>query len=287
MAATPAPETQATDLFGQLELTQEAAVPAQQPAPQATPTPETQDAARQGQEAEEQARLLGQWLGRAWPLLLICLLVAIMANTWLSGGQIGYLAKRVTTQQANIAEFWIAGTRAFGALLGAWFISVLALGALALAFVLIIWLFSALANAVPDVVLVILGLLLGLAALIGLIWLGVRLVFWYIAIVVEKLGPIAGLKAGFRATRGRWWRVAGLGLLMVLISFGVSVPFGLLEWLGNTAGGTTALVMGILSNVLGTVASLFVGFVMLAAYIRFYEDVKSASVSASASRVAQ
>ena len=270
-ASTPA--TQKTDLFNQLATT-DAATPS---APNA-PSPAPDAAAVRREEIAQRDRLAGEWFGRAWPVLFLVFLVVMAANLWLTGGQIGYLAKRVTAGQAKLSEFWASGTRAFGALVGGSLLSMAGLAGLALVGVLITVAFSVLANIAPNwgkIVLRLVGLILGLAILVGLIWLLVRLSFWFIAIVADRLGPIAGLRRSFRATRGQWWKIAGLGLLMSLISYGVWLPFGLLDWVSRQIGGAGEVGIGILSNLLGVIASLYVGFAMLAAYIRFYEDANT------------
>ena len=279
--ATPAPNAQAPNLFTQLSTTEAPAAPEQDAAAQAAPTPAPPPA---DNSTAEQDRLISEWFGRAWPVLLLCVLAVMAANLWLFGGQVGYLAKRVTTQQARIAEFWITGTRSFGSLLLGSLVSLLVLGGMLLVSVLIAMAFSALSKTLPAGVLVVLGLILGFAILGGLIWLFVRLSFWFIAIVVDRLGAVAGFKASLRATRGRWWQVAGLGLLVVLISWGAWLPFGLLEWLGHVIGGAASIIFGILGNVLGVAASLYAGFVALASFIRFYEDTKTAQASSPAGR---
>ena len=260
-AAEPAPASTgegAADLLDELE---EAVAPAAAP------------------DGEARARVIGQWFGRAWPALLIALLLAFAGNAWLNGGQIGYLAKQVTAQHAAVSEFWVAGSRAFLPLIGAWALSLLGMaGAIA-----VLALVGTGLAALPEAARAVLGALIGFGFLAGFIWLIVRLAFWFIAIVVERIGPIAALKASFRVSRGRWWRLVGLGLLMALVSYAAWVPFGLLEWVGTLIGGGAAVALSLVGNVGGIVASLYVGFVALAAYLRFYEDAKSAPAGAGPS----
>jgi len=236
------------------------------PAPASAPTLDPQVQVRQARRG---------WLGRAWPILLVCALLMLAVNLWLSGGQIGYLAKRLTGQPATLRDFWAAGARAFMPLLGGTLLSALALGAL----VLIVMALSGLAalggKGAPDLLARIIGFFVGLTLFIGFVWLIVRVSFWFIAIVTDQVGPVAGLKASFRATRRRFWPILGLVLLLLLISVAVQLPFRLIEWIGNLMGGGAATILGLLANLGATVANIFVGFVLLGAYIRFYEDVTS------------
>ena len=220
----------------------------------------------------ERTRELDAWFGRAWPLLLVCLLLFFSVNVWLNAGQVGYLAQRVATGRATVSEFAAAGSRAFGALLAASFLMMLGVGAPFALF----WILSV---ALPSGGRVIM-LLLGVIAVAALVWVGVRLFFFSIAIVAERLGPVAGFKASFRLTRGHWWKIFALAVLLGVLSYAALLPFTFLEWLGGVLGGPAALVLGLLGN-LGTIlASLFMGFASLAAFIQCYHDLKSSPSSA-------
>ncbi|MBI3331105.1 MAG: hypothetical protein HYZ96_03225, partial [Candidatus Omnitrophica bacterium] len=108
-ATEPAPVDEGeADLFDELEDAEEAAPLLPEAAAPAVPA-----------DDEARARVVGQWFGRAWPLLLIALLLAAAGNVWLNGGQIGYLAKQVSGQRAPVSEFWVVGSRAFFPLCGA------------------------------------------------------------------------------------------------------------------------------------------------------------------------
>ncbi len=275
--ATPtSPEAGTGDLFGQLSTADSPTPPTEEPAA-VLAAPDLQAQAAQA-EASRQDQLAEEWFGRAWPLLLAAMLILIVASNWINGGQIGYLARRVISGQASIADFFASANRSLVRLLGAMGVSLVGLVAFVLIGILIVAAVTALANLAPtwlDVVLGILGLVLGLGIVVVLIWLLVRLSFWLIAIVADGHGPIGGLKQSFRVSRGQWWKIAGLGLLAGLISYGIWLPFGLVEWLGSFAGEAISGVISIVSNVLGMVASLYIGFALLSAYIRFYVDAKT------------
>lgn len=277
----PGVQTNDADLFQDLSTAEETGTPAHAEPTPPPPTPTPEEVLREQQT--ERNRVIGEWLSRVWPLLLLFGVVLVAAGTWLSGGQLGYVIKRVTTQQADVSEFWITGTRAFGALLGASAMAWVGFVGLGLAILAIGFLFALLSKAVPTVGLVILGLLLGLAAVVGLVWILVKLSFWFVAIVAERLGPLAGFKASLRITRGRWWPLFGLWVLVLVISFAARLPFGLLNWIGGLIGGGAALICSILATILGALANLYVGFATLGTFVRFYEDVKSTPASASPS----
>lgn len=272
------------DLFGQMSTPPGA----QQPAPAETavtppqasiPTQATQAAAPQAQGAAARERALAEWLGRAWPVLGLCVVVYVAVSLWLTGGQIGYLAKRVTTQQARLSEYWTASTKAFGSLLGASLLLLLALAALVLLLSLFGAMFSPLSRTAPTGLRVALGLMVGAAVLVGLVWVAVRLSFWFIMIVVDRLGPLASLKASFRATRGRWWRVFGLGASLWLISLVAYGGFMLLNALAGFVGGLGEVVIILLGVLLYLVAYVYLEFTRMAAYLHFYEAVRAPSAS--------
>lgn len=244
--------------------------------PGAPAAPEDDQAQAVRETEENRLRIAGEWFGRAWPMLLVALLFLSGISTWLYGGQIGYLAKQVRGEPTKISEFWIAGTRAFWPLLGGWLISLL----LAVGIVAAIVLVALAIAALPDAVSGILGVILTIAGVVALVWLLVRAVLWFVAIVADRLGPIAGLTASFRATRGRWWKLFGLLLLLLLIALGVGLVFALFEGLGDLLGGVSAVAIRFLSSVLQlVVVNLYLGFAMTAALIRFYEDTKSVAAT--------
>lgn len=280
----PVPEEKPGDLFKQMGAAEESPAPAQSPEAMVDVDPAAGSPSTAEAEARaKQERALRQWLGRAWPVLLVLAIIVFSASLWIAGGQIGYLVQWVRGERARVSEFWVAGTRSFGALLAGSLMWLLALGGLSLMVSLVVMALSALAGAAPGWIAVVLGLLLGLAGVTGLIWAGVRLSFWFIAIVADRLGPIQGLRSGFRRSRGRWWRLFCLGVLMVLISVATQLPFGILEGIGNLIGGAAAVALVVVSNLTGSVVNLYVAFAMLAAYVRFYEDTKADAGAAGSS----
>ncbi len=289
-------ETPPTDLFDQLddlEPAQGAAgaagtVPAESapeaPAPQGereggvaedagTPVSSAQPAS----QVQALDRLTQEWFGRAWPMLLLIVLVAVAVSAWLGSAQIGYLAHLITTGQSRVGEFVRSGNRAFLSMLGAvalvWLVGGIGFLLLALGG------FIASNGMAAAVTMGVLGALLA----VPVVWLVVRCLFWFVAIAGDRLGPLAGLRASFKATRGRWWRVVGLGLLLGLISFGVSLIVAGITQLSLLPGGTLAVVLGIVTQVVGFVVNLYIGFATLAAVIQFYQDTKSSPVAVSPS----
>lgn len=71
---------------------------------------------------------------------------------------------------------------------------------------------SVIATYVGFALLIVPGIILGLAWSMG-----------YLFLVDRSLGPIEALKASWRLTSGSRWKLFGLGLLMMLISFGLQM----------------------------------------------------------------
>jgi hypothetical protein len=106
---------------------------------------------------------------------------------------------------------------------------------------------------------VILGLVLGAGLFVVFVWLWVKLGFVPAAIVLERTGIVAGMKRSWRLTRGAFWRVFGIRLLVLAmigiatnivvtpISLAFSLGSTVLEPNGATATGTTnALVLSVI-----------------------------------------
>ncbi|WP_148076913.1 hypothetical protein [Nocardioides aurantiacus] len=80
---------------------------------------------------------------------------------------------------------------------------------------------------------VVLGILLGLAAVVATVWLWTRfLLLAAPALVLEELGVVASLRRAGALSRGQFWRLLGIALLAGLIagvaSQVVAVPFSVL-----------------------------------------------------------
>lgn len=234
-------------------------------------------AAQRAQDAQRD-QIFTDWLRRGWPVLVLSLTLLLVVSVWLYGGQIGYISALVRDQQSKLSEFWATGQRAFVALLGVSGLSFLGMGGATLLLGLLIAAPAA-AGASPGPLLAVMLFVAIIAFLVGMVWLGVRLAFWPLAVVIDRRGPIAALAATFRATRGRWMPLFGLMILFQLMAFGLGLVGLLLEVAGRAMGGPIEVGIAIVSTVALLAASLLLGFATLAALIRFYEDVKSVAPS--------
>ncbi len=230
----------------------------------------------------ERTRIALEWIGRAWPILGLCLLILLIAGVWIQGAQLGYLAKQVTGAHPALSECMRAGTRAFRPLLGATLLSLAVTAGVILLLGLEGALLTLLSRAVPHGVIALLVVLEAVGLVTGLVWVGVRVLFWFIIVVASALGPIQALHASFRATRGRWWAVCGFTMALAAIAIGVQIAgslfAALLNGIGGIIGGPLFVVFSLIGNGVWIVANLFVSFAVLAAYIRYYTDLAGSSV---------
>ncbi len=244
---------------------QDAVAPAGLAAPAPTP-------AAGGTAAANQNRLVREWLGRAWPIVGLVALLVLAAGAWLAGGQIGYLVARLRGQPATVATFFASGTAAFWPMLGSLLLSWAVTGGMGLAIGLVVLVFSGLPIAVSRV----LNVIVMVAGVVAMVWVLVRLSLWFVAVVVDRRGPLGGLRASVEATRGKWWKTFGLLALLVMIGMSATVVCNLLAGLGAVLGGPGGAVLQVVVTILQLlIVNLYLGFAITAALIRFYEDAKA------------
>lgn len=271
-SAERASEDKPSTLFQELEVAKEPQLSLEPPASAGASAEDDRQAQRR--MIEERRQHLRAWLLKTWPLLSVCALLFLAANVWLVGGQISYVALHVMGGMPSLSDFLQGGLRAFGSLCGAMGLVLLLIGATVGVIMAVVIEGPRLLQTVPAEARRLLAVLIIGTCAAGLFWYAIRLSFWGIAIVRDHLGPIAGLKASFAATRGRWWATLGLGLLAGCIFYGVRLPFGVIKVFGTLIGGVAALAIWALCTLLSFVVNLYVSFAVTGAYVRFSEDTK-------------
>ncbi len=85
-----------------------------------------------------------------------------------------------------------------------------------------------------DGLLILLGVVLSLAVITAVIYVGVRLMLWQAAIFAEDDGAAAALGRSWRLVRGNWWRVTVILFVadVVIAVLGFVVPWALSAALG-------------------------------------------------------
>lgn len=110
---------------------------------------------------------------------------------------------------------WVTANLVVGGL----FFSLLTLGPVLLA-VGLGWILMLMGSSALGILVAVLG---GLVGLVTTIYLTVSLVFWNVFVAVEDQSFVQGLRNSWNTTRGNRFYLFGLGLVVVLISIGVSL----------------------------------------------------------------
>ena len=209
-------------------------------------------------DTEELQTLLG---GAAAGGLLTGLL-ALLAGAVLTGILTAVVGKAVLGQPLDVREAWATVRPQLGKLVA---VSVLiALGAAAV--LTVSFLAAGLLVALGGAGFALIGVPLGLAGLLGAVYLGVRLSLAPCALVLERLGVRDSLRRSWTLVKGDWWRVFGITALTLIIAAFVSVliqaPFELFGYggLGNLTGDGDALAARTLvfSSIGGIVAATLI-----------------------------
>ena len=279
-AASPEPSP---SVFTQLETTKETP-PATPTSPPATSSATTPGPAASAATLEQQQgdRELADWFQRHWPGVALTMALAmallVAGSTWIYGGQVGYVAQRLATQHARVSEFWVSGNRAFWPLLGSSGVGLLGGLGMALLGGLCVWLISV----APGVLKVLLSILFGAAGMVGLVWLAVRLLFWPIGIVVDRRGPISGLRASLSASRGNGWRLLGFLSLWLLIGLAVLAPFGIAQAILDRMEepGAVLVATQVVMGVARWMVDAYLGFAFIGACVQAYRGVRPSAAQA-------
>ncbi|KXA89225.1 hypothetical protein AKJ57_05660 [candidate division MSBL1 archaeon SCGC-AAA259A05] len=80
------------------------------------------------------------------------------------------------------------------------------------------------------------GIIGGLIWLLPMIYIGVRLSLYAQACVIEDLRPVECLKRSWRTTKGNFWRIFAIGLILAMIGGIISAAVNLIPVIGSTLG---------------------------------------------------
>ena len=103
---------------------------------------------------------------------------------------------------------------------------------------------------------VVVGILLGIAAIVGLVYLWTMLTFVPSIIVLERLDIASAVKRSFKLVRNDFWRVFGIQLLGAIvaemIAYAVAIPFSVGgQILLMTASSTTVVLISLVLLTIG------------------------------------
>lgn len=173
-------------------------------------------------------------------------LVLAVGGIVLTGMLTAVLGEAILGRRMTSAEAWRAAKPRIWPLV---LLSLITAGA-AIAVVVLVVVIIVLLSLVSAVAAVIVGIVLGLATVLALIYVWTRLSLAAPAVVLERTGPITGLKRSWLLSKGQFWRIFGITLLAnilagIVVSI-VSLPLmailvGTMSTTGSSTQGTISL----------------------------------------------
>ena len=196
--------------------------------------------------------------------------VLMFAGPILNGILIASVSRSVIGHRASPSEVWAQVRSAVWPLIGFSFLS----GLVAL-LVAGVWIgLIVLAATVDPGLAVVVGLLGGLALVVGYVWFAVRILFIPPALVLEGQGFRSAVVRGWTLSRGSFWRILGIYLLASIavgvVASLISQPLAFVGGIVLGATQSSAAFLGItaLAQVLsGIVTTVFVASVTALLYI--------------------
>lgn len=214
------------------------------------------------------AQMTSLFAGLAGGVLLFGL-VSVFISTVMQGAMVVPVARSILNRRTGFRQMWVLARGRAWALVR---LAALCVAAVLLAAALIALAAASLANSMGSGTLVIV-LPLVLAFIAGMIWVSVKLTVAPAVIVIEDLGAFDGIRRSWAVTRGSWWRVFGIvlvvSLLVGVIGQIVLIPVSLLSGLLTTVAGpqdptSQAAVLQVVIGVASTVVSAAIGAVAFA-----------------------
>ena len=204
-------------------------------------------------------------LGFAGGILLFSVLTLFISAV-LQGAMVVPVARSVLNRPTGFRQMWTLARPRAGALLRL-------AGLLLVAWVLAVLLFAALSvllvSAVGGVGVLVL-IPAGLACLALTIWIYIKLMVAPAAVVIEELGALDGVRRSWELTRGNWWRILGItlvvGIMVRVVAQVVMIPVSLLSAfysgvVSPHGGPEQALAAAVVVGVATVIVSALVGAV--------------------------
>ena len=189
--------------------------------------------------------------------LVVGSVFSAIAGVLLAGMLTVVVAEAVLGRRISIGQTWQKVRGRLLPLIGLLVLVVLAVCAVAAVVVGVVVVFAVATGSAGAV---IAGIVLGIGAIVGAVWLAVKVSLSAPAVVLERIGPIRAFGRSWRLTGRQWWRIFGITLLAQLIVYAisqlVSFPAALLAIggvgsgdsdLGTTGAGVIQLVSVVVS----------------------------------------
>ncbi|AXH97727.1 hypothetical protein [Ornithinimicrobium avium] len=150
---------------------------------------------------------------------VVSTLFLALASVALTGMIVHVVGEAVLGDRVGLAQTWHAVRGRLPALLGVLVLMSLVLTVLAVLAVVAALLLGWALSSVGEVAAIVAGVLVMLALLLVVAWVGVRLSLAPAAVVLERVGPWRGLRRAWRLTTGgQGWRVVGITLLAGILT---------------------------------------------------------------------
>ncbi|XAS66208.1 hypothetical protein V3C33_11920 [Micrococcaceae bacterium Sec5.7] len=211
---------------------------------------------------------------------LVFAILTLIISAVLQGAMVVPVARSILNRQTGFRQMWALARSRAGALIR--LAGILFLGGL-LAATLFVVTAAALITALGGISAIIL-LPLALGLFVVMIWVYVKLMVAPAVIVVEEIGALDGIRRSWHLTRGNWWRILGItlvvGIMVGVIAQIVMIPISLLSGFlstvvsphgGASQAATAAVAVGIVSAIvaalIGAVGYAFQTSVMALLYM--------------------
>jgi membrane-anchored glycerophosphoryl diester phosphodiesterase (GDPDase) len=183
---------------------------------------------------------------------------------------VGYMAMigLIGNDRPTVGQSIVRGVKGLPALLGAVILFAAGYIAVTIVFGLVVGLLAAMFGMVSEAAAAGLGAILSTMLLAIIFYVMVRFCLTLPAIVLERLGPLAALRRSWRLTKPRAGAIfAFFALLFVaymVISLLLFIVFGAFGFVaGSQLAGGTALVLGLLSGVVGALTAVLLSGIMV------------------------
>jgi hypothetical protein len=197
--------------------------------------------------------------------------LTILLQLVLTGLLTVVIGRGVLGQKVTMGEAWRLALPRLGAILGATVLSTLILLAPWVVITALVVLFVVVHVTAAAIAVGILG---GIASFCLDIWFLIMFAMFVPAVVLERQGPVGGLRRSWRLVRRSFWRVFGILLLagiIVAVAGGVlSLPFSIVGALvgGGSAGGSGGVLGAIAARSVAATIISAVGSVVAGAITR-------------------
>jgi hypothetical protein len=198
-------------------------------------------------------------------------IVFIAASIFMQSGSLGYVHEVLKSGQSSLTQFKAAGQK--------YYLRILGVSVIVGLFIVILSVLAALAVLVggenPNAISIVLALIIGLFGAYG-----VLLVFLAPYIVVDEDAKVMdSIKASIAVVKANFLKVLGIGVLLLLVGFGMGILLGaVVTLLGNLFQG---FVGQIISGFFASAVNAFLGVVVTAAFMAYYLSVKGSGSSST------